>query len=76
MNKHEQSNRAHNLQYVNQLLNDILELHSDLYQKPKKESVTFDEALAVLKWFEATVVEIFEKPEDLVCQECASKNKS
>lgn len=73
MSKNEHSNEAHNLQHVNRLLNDILHFHSDLYQKPRKETVTFDEALAVLKWFEATVVDIFESPERLKCQKCDSE---
>lgn len=73
MSKDEHSNEAHNLQHVNKLFNDILHLHTDLYQKPRKETVTFDEALDVLKWFEATVVDIFESPERLKCPKCEAK---
>ena len=73
MSKNEHSNEAHNLQHVNKLFNDILHFHSQIYETPRKETVTFDEALAVLKRFEATVVEIFESPERLICQKCESE---
>jgi predicted phage gp36 major capsid-like protein len=72
MTKYEQANQAHNLQDVMQQLTGIMDLHADLYDYPRTTEIDFDDTLNVLRWFETTVVDIFESPEELKCRICHS----